>query len=52
MAQNPASAPTHQTRKKNFVKVMDRTGLAFKHLAETFPPLSEAKIKEGGFVGP
>ena len=34
---------------KNFVKAMDRTGSAFKYLAEKFPRLSEAKIKEGGF---
>jgi len=33
---------------KNFVKAMDRTGPAFKSLAEKFPRLSEAKIK-GGF---
>jgi len=48
MAQNPATAPKHQTRsdkKKNFVKAMDRTGSAFKHLAEKIPRLSEAKIK-------
>jgi hypothetical protein len=31
---------------------MDWTGSAFKYLAEKFPPLSEAKIKEGVFVGP
>jgi len=37
---------------KNFVKAMDRTGSAFKYLAEKFPGLSEAKIKEGVFVGP
>jgi len=37
---------------KNFVKAMDRTGSAFKYLAEKFPRLSEAKIKEGVFVGP
>ena len=30
---------------------MDRTGSAFKYLAEKFPRLSEAKIKEGVFVG-
>ena len=30
---------------KNFVKAMDRTGTAFKYLAEKFPRLSEAKIK-------
>ena len=37
---------------KNFVKVMDRTGSAFRYLAEKFPRLSETKIKEGVFVGP
>ena len=37
---------------KNFVKAMDRTGPAFKYLAEKFPRLSEAEIKEGVFVGP
>jgi len=37
---------------KNFVKAMDRTGSAFKYLAEKFPRLSEAKIKEGVFVVP
>jgi len=37
---------------KNFVKVMDRTGSAFKYLAEKFPRLSKVKIKEGVFVGP
>jgi len=37
---------------KNFVKAMDRTVSAFKYLAEKFPRLSEAKIKEGVFVGP
>jgi len=37
---------------KNFVKAMDRTGSAFKYLAEKFPRLSEAKIKEEFFVGP
>jgi len=31
---------------------MDRTRSAFKYLAEKFPRLSEAKIKEGFFVGP
>ena len=31
---------------------MDRTGSAFKYLTEKFPRLSEAKIKEGGFMGP
>ena len=37
---------------KNFVKAIDHTGSAFKYLAEKFPRLSEAKIKEGVFVGP
>jgi hypothetical protein len=37
---------------KNFVKAMDRTGSVFKYLAEKFPGLREAKIKEGVFVGP
>jgi hypothetical protein len=37
---------------KNFVKAMGRTGSAFKYLAEKFPRLSEAKIKEGAYVGP
>jgi hypothetical protein len=36
---------------KNFIKPMDQTGLAFKYLAEKFPPLSDVKIKEGVFVG-
>jgi hypothetical protein len=30
---------------------MDWTGSAFKYLAEKFPLLREAKIKEGVFVG-
>jgi len=37
---------------KNFVKAMDRTGSAFKYLAEIFLRLSEAKIKRGVFMGP
>ncbi|KAK1793082.1 hypothetical protein P4O66_011490, partial [Electrophorus voltai] len=37
---------------KNLVKAMDRNGSAFKYLYEKFPWLSEAKIKEGIFVGP
>jgi len=32
---------------KNFVKATDRTGSAFKYLAEKFPRLNEAKIKRG-----
>jgi len=53
MAQNPATAPTYQTRPdENFVKARDRTGSAFKYLTEKFPRLNEAKIKEGVFMGP
>ena len=37
---------------KNFVKAMDKTQAAFKYLIGKFPRLSEAKIKEGVFVGP
>jgi len=37
---------------KNFVKAMDRTGSAFKYLAEKFPLLSEVKIIERVFWGP
>lgn len=37
---------------KNFVKGMDREGPGFKYLSESFPRLSEAKIKEGVFTGP
>jgi hypothetical protein len=36
---------------KNFIKVMDQTGSTFKYLAEKFPQLSEANIREGVFVG-
>jgi hypothetical protein len=31
---------------KNFVKVMDQTGPAFRYIAEKFPGISAAKIKE------
>ena len=37
---------------KNFVKAIDKTQAAFKYLRGKFPRLSEAKIKEGVFVGP
>lgn len=37
---------------KNFVKAMDRSGLGFAYLRNTFPQISEVKIKEGIFVGP
>jgi len=50
IAQNPATAPTHQTRSvKIFVKAMDWTGSAFKYMAEIFPRLREAKTKERVF---
>jgi hypothetical protein len=37
---------------KNFVKAMDQTGPGFGYLAEKFPGISDAKIKEGCFYGP
>lgn len=37
---------------KNFVKALDRTGRGFLYLKQKFPRVSEAKIKEGIFVGP
>lgn len=37
---------------KNFVKAMDRNGEGFLYLKSIFPRLSEAKLKEGIFVGP
>lgn len=37
---------------KNFVKAMDRNGRGFLYLKQKFPRISEAKIKEGIFVGP
>jgi hypothetical protein len=37
---------------KNFVKAMNQDGEAFKYLRAKFPRLSEAKVKEGIFVGP
>ena len=38
--------------KKNFVKGMDRTGKRFTYIKNKFPRVSDAKIKEGIFVGP
>jgi hypothetical protein len=35
---------------KNFVKAMNQE--AFTYLREKFPKLSEAKLKEGVFIGP
>ncbi|GBL81444.1 hypothetical protein AVEN_143720-1 [Araneus ventricosus] len=37
---------------KNFVNAMDKEGGKFNHLRGLFPHLSEAKLKEGIFVGP
>jgi hypothetical protein len=37
---------------KNFVKAIDRINTAFKYLNNKFPRISNAKSKEGVFVGP
>ena len=37
---------------KNFVKAMNKQSDAFKHLRQKFPRISDAKIKEGIFIGP
>ena len=37
---------------KNFVKVMNQEETAFTYLWEKFATLSEAKLKEGIFIGP
>lgn len=37
---------------KNFVKSLNKEGDGFKHLRKIFPKLSDAKLKEGIFVGP
>ncbi|UYV85009.1 hypothetical protein LAZ67_X004242 [Cordylochernes scorpioides] len=37
---------------KNFVKTMDRNASGFAYLKQKFSRISEAKIKEGIFVGP
>lgn len=37
---------------KNLVKAMDKNGPGFQYLKKKFPSLSDAKIKEGIFVGP
>jgi len=36
---------------KNFVKAMNLEEAAFTYLREKFPRLSEAKVKEGIFIG-
>jgi len=37
---------------KNFVKALDKNVVGFYYLKETFPRVSDSKIKEGIFVGP
>jgi len=37
---------------KIFVKTTNKVGEGFDYLRQTFPNMSEAKIKEGIFVGP
>ena len=37
---------------KNFVKALDKEGKAFQYLCTKFLKISDAKIKEGIFVGP
>jgi len=37
---------------KNFVKAMNQEEAAFTYLLVKFPRLSEAKLKEGIFIGP
>ena len=36
----------------NFVKGMDKTGRGFEYLRNKFPNVSDAKFKEGIFIGP
>jgi len=37
---------------KNFVKSVDITGRGFEYVRNKFPNVSDAKIKEGIFIGP
>jgi len=37
---------------KNFVKGMDKTGRGFEYVKKKLPNVSDAKIKEGIFIGP
>jgi hypothetical protein len=37
---------------KNFIKAMDKDGAGFTYLKPIFPRLSDAKLREGIFVGP
>ena len=53
-AQNVLLPPLHIKLglMKNFVKALDKDGKAFQYLCTKFPKISDAKIKEGIFVGP
>jgi hypothetical protein len=37
---------------KNFVESMDKTGCEFEYVRSKVPNVSDAKIKEGIFIGP
>ena len=37
---------------RNFVKGMDKTGRGFEYVRNKFAYVSDAKIKEGIFIGP
>jgi hypothetical protein len=37
---------------KNFVEGVDKTGRGFEYVRNKFPNVSDAKIKEGIFIGP
>ena len=37
---------------KAFVKGLDKNHAGFKYLSEKFPEISDAKLKEGIFIGP
>ena len=37
---------------KNIVKCIDKTGRGFEYVRSKFPNVSDAKIKEGIFIGP
>lgn len=37
---------------KNFVKALDKSGSTFQYLCQKFPAISDAKLREGIFVGP
>lgn len=53
-AQNVLLPPLHIKLglMKTFVKNLDRNGAAFQYLINKFPNITEAKLKEGIFVGP